>query len=80
MRDLVADRRQTLVDITYQFGLHVSHSTVRKALHEVGFHNRIAQKKPYLSDAHRRKRFEFASEYQRWTTCSEEWKRVIWNN
>ena len=29
-----------------------------------------------MSDAHKRKRFEFASENQKWT--SEMWKKVIW--
>ena len=56
----------------------MSRWTIRKALHESDFYNRVAQKKPFLNDAHKRKRFEFASEHQKWT--SEEWKKVIWTN
>jgi transposase len=58
---LATDHRQTLVDITNHSGFYVSTSIVRKALHEVGFYNSITQKKPFLSDAHRRRRLEFAT-------------------
>jgi hypothetical protein len=40
--ELVQDQRQTLVDITNKSGMNVSASTVRKALHGVGFYSRIA--------------------------------------
>ena len=77
-RTLVADRRQTLADITNKSGFDAGCSTIRKALHEVGFYNRIAAKKPFLSDAHRRRRLGFASKHRNWT--SEEWKNVIWTD
>ena len=61
---LLANQRQTFVDITNQYGFDVQHWTVRKALHDIGFYNRVAQKKPFFSDAHKRKGFEFASKHQ----------------
>jgi hypothetical protein len=61
--ELVQDRRQILADITSRSGFNVSASTVRKALHDVGFYSRIAQKTPFLSDTHRTKRLEFAREH-----------------
>ena len=43
---------QILADITNQSGFDVSCWAIRKALHESGFYNKVAQKKPLLSDAH----------------------------
>ena len=65
---LIAHQTQTLANITNQFGFDVSHWTVRKALNETGFYNRVAQKKPFLNHAHKGKRFEFALERQKWTS------------
>ena len=48
--------------------LDVGHWTIIKVLHEVGFYNRVVYKKPFLSDVYRGKRFEFALEYQKWTS------------
>ena len=59
-RALLTNRRQTLTDITNQSSLDVSTWCVRNALYESGFYNQVAQKKPFLTDAHKRKRFEFA--------------------
>jgi hypothetical protein len=64
------------VDITNRSGVNVSASTVRKALHDVGFYKCTAQKKPFLSDTHRTKRLEFARKHRKWTI--EDWKSVIW--
>ena len=77
-RALLTNRRQTLTDITNQFGLDVSTWCIRNALHESGLYNRVAQKKPFLTNAHKRKRFEFAFAHRKWT--SEEWEKVIWTN
>jgi transposase len=74
-RTLALDYKQTLVDITNCNGFDVSISIVRKALHEVGFYNRVIQKKPFLSNAHRHRRLEFATQHRKWT-C-EEWKKII---
>jgi hypothetical protein len=76
--ELVQDRRQILADITSRSGFNVSASTVRKALHDVGFYSRIAQKTPFLSDTHRTKRLEFAREHRKCT--NEDWNKVIWTN
>jgi hypothetical protein len=76
--ELVQDRRQTLVDITNRSGINVSASIVRKALHDISFYSRIAQKKPFLFDTHRVRNLEFAREHRTWTI--EDWKKVIWTN
>ena len=77
-RALLTNRRQTLTNITNQSGLDVSTWCVRNTLHESGFYNRVAQKKPFLNDAYKCKRFEFAFVHQKWT--SEEWEKVIWTD
>jgi transposase len=74
----VQDQRQTLVDIINRSGINVSASTVRKALHDVGFYSHIAKKKSFLFDTHRAKRLEFVREHRKWTT--ENWKKVIWRD
>ena len=73
---LLTNRRQILTNITNQSGLDVSRWCVRNALHESGFYNRVAQKKPFLTDAHKPKRLGFAFAHRKWT--SEEWEKVIW--
>jgi transposase len=45
--ELVQDQRPTLVDITNRSGINVSTLTMKKALYNVGFYSRIAQKNPY---------------------------------
>ena len=77
-RALLTNCKQILTDITNQSGLDVSRWCVRNALHESGFYNRVAQKKPFLTDAHKCKRFEFAFVHRKWT--SEEWEKVIWTD
>jgi transposase len=45
-RELVQDRKQTLVDITNRSGGNVSASIVKKALHDIGYYSRITQRNP----------------------------------
>jgi len=45
---------------------------------KLGFRNRIAHKKFYLSIDHRAKRLAFAKEYRHWT--ESDWENVIWTN
>ena len=51
---------------------------IKNALHESRFYNQVAQKKPFSTDAHKHKRFEFAFAHRKWT--SEEWEKVIWTD
>ena len=61
---LLANQRQTFANITNQFDVDVSHWTIRKALYNSGFYNRVTvQKKPFLNDAYKCKRLEFAFEH-----------------
>ena len=42
-------------------------NTLRKVIMSLGFHNRIAAKKPYLSVKHKADRLAFAKAHQNWT-------------
>lgn len=78
VRILKKDRRASLNDITNQSPAKVHCNTVRKALHDEGFHSRVAVKKPFLTAAHRRKRLDFAKKHKDWTV--EDWNRVLWTD
>jgi len=56
----------------------VCRTTIRKHVRLLGFGNRIAPRKPFLSAKHRNQRFTFARKYKHWT--AEEWKNVIWTD
>ena len=53
-------------------------NTIRRALNNVGLRSINKPKKPRLILRHRRKRLEFARQYQYWTV--DDWKRVIWSD
>lgn len=79
-RDLVRlvnqDRRQTLAMLADSFQVH--RNTVRTYVLRLGFGNRIARKKPYLTIDQRAKRLAFAKKYRHWT--EQDWKNVIWTD
>ena len=56
------DRQQTLAMLADRF--HVHKNTIRTYIHKLGFRNRIARQKPYLTIAHKAKRLAFAKEHR----------------
>lgn len=70
------DRRLTLAALAGKFQVH--RHTIRKYIHRLGFGNRVAPRKPYLSIAHRKRRLAFARKYRQWT--AEDWKNIIWTD
>lgn len=59
-------------------GPSASKTTVKRVLYSKGMHGRIARKRPYLSELHRKRRLQFALTYQHWT--AKDWARVIWSD
>jgi hypothetical protein len=57
---------------------HVHRNTIRTYIRKLGFRNRIARQKPYLTIAHKVKRLAFAKEHRHWT--ENDWKNVIWTD
>lgn len=56
----------------------VSVTTVRNILKKAGLNGRVARKKPLLSPANIKKRFEWARKHRKWTL--EDWQRVIFSD
>ena len=77
-RLLLANRRAPLAEITNQLPTTVSPRTLRKAAHEIGFHARVAARKPFLMARHIAARLEFAKQHKNWTVA--DWKKVIWTD
>lgn len=82
VRMVTTNKAETAVQLTQELhettGTKVSERTVRRALEEAGLKATTKKKKPRLSQAHKRRRMDFAQRYQHWTV--EDWKRVIWSD
>lgn len=59
-------------------GKEVSLNTMRSTLYEMGYHSRVALRKPYISELNRRFRLKWSRERRLWTT--NDWKKVIWSD
>lgn len=77
-RILCKNRRLPLAAIREKMHVKVSPTTLRKAMKSIGFSNRAAAKKPFLSEKHKARRLAFAKEHRHWTTF--DWKNVIWTD
>lgn len=53
-------------------------TTLIKAIHELGYHRRVARKCCLLKKIDYQRRLAFARAYRHWTV--EDWKRVIWTD
>ncbi len=56
----------------------VSVSTVRRRLRAAGLNGRIATRKPRLTDEHKRRRLQFATDHLHRTI--EQWNKVLWSD
>ena len=77
-RILSQNRHLPLAAIREQMHVKVSPTTLRKAMKSIGFCNRVAAKKPFLSQKHKADRLAFANEHKHWTTF--DWRNVIWTD
>ena len=78
----LADRRKSFSELAAELresaNKHISALTVRRRLLEVGLKRCKARKKPYLSLSNKKKRKEFAKNYENWTP--EDWGKIIWSD
>ena len=72
------NRRNTLEDITKILPDKRSKRTLGPCLSALGIKKHIAIKKPFLTDDHKRQRFEFCEEHKDWTV--EDWRQVIYSD
>lgn len=61
-----------------EMGKKVSSSTIRRTLKKFNYNGRVARKKPFVSQANKCKRLEFANKYLKYTHTF--WKRVIFTD
>src|SRR3984893_5037076 len=66
---------KSLQDITNQ---PLSSKTVCHGLQKAGMKAVVKQKKPSLSQRHRKERMDFAVSHQDWTV--EDWEKVVWSD
>jgi transposase len=61
-----------------QEGKSVCVKTIRRTLHQVGLHSRIAVRKPFIKEANRVKRLAWCRERQGWRL--KDWKKVFFTD
>ena len=59
-------------------GVEVSTKTIRRNLHKLGIHSRVAAVKPLLSEKQREERLKWCLEKRSWGI--RKWKSVIWSD
>jgi len=59
-------------------GIRVSQDVIGQALHQDGFHRRVARQKPFFTDKIKQRQYDFALLYADWRI--EKWRRVIWTD
>lgn len=69
-KDVYRDLQRQGVQITYQSTLN--------SLRKIGIRPRKKSKKPFLSNKHKKARFQWAKAHQHWTV--DDWKRVIFSD
>lgn len=78
----LANRRLGSIDLCKELrestGKKVCPSTVRRVLIRNGLKGCKPRKKPLLTEAHRKKRLEWAKQHQNWTV--EQWSKVIFSD
>ena len=76
-RLLTSNRRIPLARLVEQMSVRVHANTLRKVIMSLGFHNRVAAKKPCIILKHKADRLAFAKAHQNWT--ESDW-RIMWTN
>ena len=76
------NRLSSVATLTPEFqtasGSNVSTRTVRRELHEIGFHGRAASHKPKITMRNAKYRLEWCKARRHWTL--EQWKCVLWRD
>ena len=62
--EIVKNCRIPLAELASSLPISVSMNTIRKEVHGLGFGNRIAKKKPFLNERHKKLRLAFVKEHK----------------
>ena len=71
-------RRLSLSALKRDLLLDVHEHTIRRALQQVGYYHRVAQRRPYLNKPDRSQRLKFAKQHRDWT--KEQWATVLFSD
>ena len=78
----LADKRKTSSELAAELregtNKNISARRVRRRLLEVGLKGYKVRKKPYLSQANKKKRQEFAKNHENWTP--DDWGKIVWSD
>ena len=83
LKNIATKNRFTpLIEVTSMANQHLntnlSHNTIRKYLHQNGFHACKVCDKPLLKPRHIKNRLEWCKERQGWS--EDDWKKIIWSD
>jgi transposase len=71
-------RRASYAELASIMGWGCSKDVIKRALISLGYHRRIALRKPPISPSNQRKRLAFAREHLNWTR--EQWDSIFWTD
>lgn len=77
-RILIQNRHLSLVGIIEQMRIKVCKRTLSTYIKKLGFGNRVAARKPFLSRKHKADRLAFAKAHKRWTLS--DWRNIMWTD
>ena len=77
-RILTHNRHLSLGGIIEQMRVKVCKRTLSTYIKRLGFGNRLAARKPYLSQKHKADRLAFAKAHKRWTLS--DWRNIMWTD
>lgn len=77
-RILTQNRHLSRRDIIEQMRVKVCKRTLSTYINKLGFSNRVAVRKPYLSKKHKLARLAFAKAHKRWTMS--DWRNIMWTD
>ena len=60
------------------YGIKLSHQTIRNRIQDQGFQGRLVRNKPYLSKKHTKRRLEFAKKFKNMPLGF--WKKILWSD
>ena len=65
-------------ELAHESMIEVSAQTVRRRMHEAGYHGHVARKKPYISPKNKVKRLNWARERRH--EDMSYWKKILWSD
>lgn len=82
VRKILANRKQSAVKIAYEieneFNVKLHPQTIRNRIKSMGYHGKIAVKKPFISAKNKQIRLRWARDKINWSI--DQWKRIIWSD